>query len=77
MLILRRPGKSTTDHILCVEISNYGVDNKGQSQNGELESSAEERGKAGEVGWAAEDITVHLLPAILVTKITLLGHTRA
>lgn len=58
--------------VLCVKVSQDGVNNQGEAKDGQLESSSEQGGEGGEVSGTAEDISTNLFPSVFVTQIAIL-----
>ena len=62
----------TTQNSLHVEVSSEFHHNAAQSHSGELVASAYERGEEDWVGRSPEHISMHLLPTILISNVSLL-----
>lgn len=58
--------------LLHVEVSSQLDDDAAKGHSGELIASADECREEDRIGWGTEHISMHLLPPVLITNVTLL-----
>ena len=59
-------------HLLCVEVADHSEQYDAEGDERDLVAGAHQRREEHAVGGGPENVAVHLLPAVLVTKVTLL-----